>query len=128
MSPLICYESVYGEMNLGKTNLLAIITNDGWWKNTAGYKQHFQYASLRAIEQRKSIIRSANTGISAVLDQRGKVLQQSKWDESVCLESKVNLNNKVTFYSQYGDYIGRLSLFIATILLFITFVRVRLKE
>lgn len=128
VSPLICYESVYGEMELGNTNLLAIITNDGWWKNTAGYRQHFKYASLRAIEQRKPIVRSANTGISGVFDQRGRVSQQSKWDESVCLEAKVNLNNKVTFYSQYGDYIGRISLFIATILVFISFVRSRLKE
>ncbi len=127
VSPLICYESVYGEMKLGKTNLLAIITNDGWWKNTAGHKQHFQYASLRAIEQRKSIVRSANTGISAVFNEKGEVLQKSKWDEAICIEAKVNLNNELTLYSQYGDYIGRLSLFIATILLLVSFVRIRLK-
>ena len=80
---MICYESVYGEVKLGVTNLLAIITNDGWWKNTAGYKQHFQYARLRAIEQRKSIVRSANTGISAVINARGDILQKSKWDEAI---------------------------------------------
>ena len=126
LSPLICYESVYGEMKLGKTNVLAIITNDGWWKNTAGYKQHFQYASLRAIEQRKSIVRSANTGISGVINARGDVLQQSKWDEAVCLTAKVDLNNTVTFYSQFGDYIGRISLFIAAIFVFVSFVKSRL--
>ena len=128
VSPLICYESVYGEMELGKTNLLAIVTNDGWWKNTAGYKQHFQYARLRAIEQRKSIVRSANTGISGVINERGEVLQQSKWDEAVCLTAKVNLNNTTTFYSQFGDYIGRLSMFIATMLLIVAFVKGRLKQ
>ena len=73
-------------------------------------------------------MRSANTGISAVFNEKGEVLQQSKWDEAICIEAKVNLNNELTFYSQYGDYIGRLSLFVATILLFVTFVRIRLKE
>ena len=56
-------------------------TNDGWWKNTAGYRQHFTYSRLRAIEQRKAIIRSANTGISGVIDKKGEVLQQTKWNE-----------------------------------------------
>ena len=112
LSPLICYESVYGEVGLDNINLLAIITNDGWWKNTAGYKQHFQYARLRAIEQRKSIVRSANTGISAVINARGDILQKSKWDEATCIVSKVELSNITTFYSQFGDYIGRLSMFV----------------
>ena len=128
VSPLICYESVYGDMKLGKTNLLAIITNDGWWKNTAGYKQHFHYARLRAVEQRKSIVRSANTGISGVINERGEILKKTEWDESVCINAKVNLNYVATFYSQYGDYIGRISLFIAVLLLIITFVKEIVKK
>ena len=128
LSPLICYESVYGEVKLGVTNLLAIITNDGWWKNTAGYKQHFQYARLRAIEQRKSIVRSANTGISAVINARGDILQKTKWDEATCIVSKVELNNITTFYSQFGDYIGRLSMFVSSILLIVVFVQERLRQ
>mgnify|MGYP002863103046 CR=1 FL=1 len=128
ISPLICYESVYGEMGLGITNLLAVITNDGWWKNTAGYKQHFQYARLRAIEQRKWVVRSANTGISGVINSRGDVLQQSKWDEAICLVTKVNLNNISTFYSEFGDYIGRVATFISSMLLIVVFVKVRLRH
>ena len=128
ISPLICYESVFGEMELGKTNLLTIITNDGWWKNTAGYKQHFQYARLRAVEQRKSIIRSANTGISGVINERGEVLKKTEWDEAVCINTKVNLNNISTFYSQYGDYIGRISVFIAVLFLIISFVKEIVKK
>ena len=128
VSPLICYESVYGEMELGKTNLLAIITNDGWWKNTAGYKQHFSYARLRAIEQRKSIVRSANTGISGIINERGQVLQESKWNEVICLTSKVGINTTVTFYNQYGDYLGRLSVFMSAMLLIVALVNGRLKN
>ncbi len=128
VAPLICYESVYGDMDLGETNLLAIITNDGWWKNTAGYKQHLNYARLRAIEQRKSVVRSANTGISSVINSRGDVLQKSNWDEVVCMQANVPLSNTNTFYSQFGDYIGRVSVFIAIIFLIMTFVKVRLSK
>ena len=127
VSPLICYESVYGEMGLGPTNLLAIITNDGWWKNTAGYKQHFQYARLRAVEQRKAVIRSANTGISGVINARGEVLHQSAWEETVCLPVMVELNANSTFYSRFGDYIGRGSVFTAVLLLLVVGVKVRLS-
>ena len=78
IAPAICYESIYGEF-MSKyvkngANLICIITNDGWWKDTPGYKQHFQYARLRAIETRRYIARSANTGISGFIDERGNVL------------------------------------------------------
>ncbi|MEJ6754291.1 MAG: apolipoprotein N-acyltransferase, partial [Flavobacteriales bacterium] len=76
--PLICYESIFGDMITGKySNIITIITNDGWWNNTSGYKQHFQYARLRAIEQRRSVVRSANTGISGVISPFGEVLGQT---------------------------------------------------
>ena len=56
-------------------DLLSIITNDGWWKDTPGYRQHLTYASLRAIETRRAIARSANTGTSAFVDVLGNILQ-----------------------------------------------------
>ena len=74
--------------------MITIITNDGWWKNTAGYKQHFSYASLRAIEQRKVIVRSANTGISGVISSNGEILQETNWDEAICIAADVKLNSK----------------------------------
>ena len=128
VSPLICYESVYGDLHKEETNLIAIITNDGWWKKTAGYKQHFTYSRLRAIEQRKAIVRSANTGISGVIDENGRILQKTKWDEEVCVSTTVSTNDRVTFYSQFGDYIGRLSVFLAVLLLIISFVKEKLKK
>ena len=127
--PLICYESIYGDLITAReTDVLCIITNDGWWKNSAGYKQHFSYASLRAIEQRKTIVRSANTGISGVIDAKGKILQKTKWDEEICITTKVNLNSQTTFYSQFGDYIGRISVFISILFLTISFVKNKLQK
>ncbi|MDC0249333.1 apolipoprotein N-acyltransferase [Flavobacteriales bacterium] len=128
ITPLICYESIYGDLQKVNTNLIAIITNDGWWKNTAGYKQHFAYAGLRAIEQRKSIIRSANTGISGVINVNGEVLEKTNWNEETCIAVEVNLNNERTFYGVFGDYIGRLSVFLAAMLFIVVFVKGRLKK
>ena len=81
-APVVCYESVYGDyvreyINQG-ANIICIMTNDGWWEDTPGYRQHCQYARLRAIEERRSIARSANTGISCFIDQRGEIHQATK--------------------------------------------------
>jgi len=126
--PLICYESIYGEMNYKNSDLITIITNDGWWKNSVGYKQHFSYARLRAIEQRKSIVRSANTGISGIIYANGEVLEKTNWDEAVCISANVNLNSKTTFYNRFGNYIGRISVFVSILLLIIASVNGRLRK
>jgi len=128
IQPLICYESIYGDLQKENTNLIAIITNDGWWKNTAGYKQHFDYARLRAVEQRRMIVRSANTGISGVISPYGEVLESTNWDEAICINTEVILNNEITFYSIFGDYIGRISVFVAAMLLIVAFVKGRLQK
>src|SRR6185369_4078561 len=75
IAPAICYESIYGGFMSGYirngAELIFVITNDGWWGNTPGYRQHKDYGRLLAIEFRKSIARSANTGISCFINQRG---------------------------------------------------------
>lgn len=132
IAPVICYESVYGEF-VGEyiqkgANLITIITNDDWWDNTSGHRQHFQYARLRAVENRRSIARSANTGISGFINQRGDILEQSDYKEPVAMLGQVTLNDEVTFYSEYGDYIGRLSGFIAITLFLSAFVRRKITK
>jgi apolipoprotein N-acyltransferase len=115
--PIVCYESVYGEyvgeyVNKG-ANFLAIITNDGWWGDTPGYKQHLNYGRLRAIETRRSIVRSANTGISAIINQKGEIEQASKWWKEAAIKATINVNNELTFYTRFGDYLGLLAIFIS---------------
>ncbi|MDA9663598.1 apolipoprotein N-acyltransferase, partial [bacterium] len=122
--PLICYESIFGDMlTLSNSNLLAVITNDGWWKNTSGYKQHFQYARLRSVEQRRSLIRSANTGISSVILPDGNILKSTNWNEEIAVNVMVPLNDTITFYNRFGDYIGRIFSFISVLILLTTFIR-----
>ena len=115
VAPIICYESIYGEYVgdyvINGANLLAIITNDGWWNNTEGHKQHLSYARLRSIETRKNIVRSANTGISSVINYRGEVVKTIGYEQEGLINYNVGVNDKITFYTIYGDYIYRLCLF-----------------
>ena len=117
----ICYESVYGnycrDYIKSGARLLAVITNDAWWGNTPGYKQHLSYASLRAIETRRDIARCANTGISAIIDQRGRILERTPWWEPATILGKVNLSDRRTFFVRFGDIPGRLGVFVFALLL-----------
>ena len=86
------------------------------WGNSQGHKQHMSYARLRAIENRKNIVRSANTGISGLINSRGDIEIQSNYDEEIVLNYQAYENDKVTFYIMYGDYIFRISLMLSLII------------
>lgn len=127
VSPIICYESVYGEFVTGYVkngaNLLFVVTNDGWWGDTPGYHQHNSFSSLRAIETRRSIARSANTGISCLINQRGEVMQELGWWKRGALKGTLNANDSLTYYVKNGDYIGRSAAFFALLIALIHIVR-----
>ena len=124
----ICYESVYGEfcteyVRDAGAELLAVITNDGWWGDSPGYRQHLRYSSLRAIETRRDIVRCGNTGISALIDQRGRILAETPWWQSAVLAGEVNLNSYETFFVRNGDIVGRISVLVTLLLLALYIVR-----
>ena len=127
VGPVICYESVYGDFVTGYVQegaqFLAIITNDAWWGNTQGHKQHLNYARLRAIETRRSIARSANTGISAFIDQKGAITKELGYGLRGSLKGTINTNDRLTFYVRYGDYLAKLAFIPAIILLVLSFFR-----
>jgi apolipoprotein N-acyltransferase len=131
-APVICYESIWGEWVAKSVRsgaqFIAIITNDGWWENTSGKDQHLDYAKLRAIETRRWVCRSANTGISAFINQRGDIVQQSKWWVKAALKQDINLNSDLTFYVQYGDYLPKTGSFLAVLGILFIGVRVRVKR
>ncbi len=124
VAPCICYESVYGEfMNRfiqNGANVIFVITNDGWWGNTAGHRQHLLFSVLRAIETRRSVARSANTGISCFINQRGDISQRTAYWVPAVIRQKINANDKVTFYVKYGDYIGRIFILVAALFSLLT--------
>ncbi len=120
-APVVCYESIYGgfvaEQCRKGAQLIFIITNDGWWKDTPGYKQHMSFARLRAIENRRDVARSANTGVSCFINQRGDVIQKTGWWEKAVIKGKLRKNGNKTFYTRYGDVTGRSFTFVAVLLL-----------
>ncbi len=124
---LICYESIFGEF-CGEfvrngANLLCVITNDGWWGNTDGHRQHLAWARLRAIENRRDLLRSANTGISATINQRGDLIESLGWDQRGLVKGQLRLNHAMTFYASHGDFIGRIACMTTALILLIAWVR-----
>ena len=127
VGPVICWESIFGEyvtdyVGEAGANFLFIITNDGWWRNTPGHRQHNAFARLRAIENRRSVARSANTGISSLIDQRGRELARAGWWEETGLRGSLNRNDHLTFYTRHGDFLGRIATLLTAIFLLYTIV------
>ena len=125
----VCYESVYGEYYTDYirkgARAMTIITNDAWWGDTPGYRQHLSYASLRAIESRRAIARCANTGISAIISPSGKIVSETKWWEPAVLEGNIPLRDDITFFVAHGDITGRVCTFLFILLLLALTVRFR---
>ncbi len=128
----VCYESIYGEyiskFVLQNSEMIIIITNDGWWRDTPGYRQHNQYARLRAIETRRSVVRAASTGISSFINQRGDIVEASGYDERTVLRNSINKNQKVTFYTLHGDYFGRFAAFVSLLMIIYVLVQYFLSK
>ena len=131
-APIICYETIYGEFVTGYikkgANFLAILTNDAWWRDTQGYKQLLSYTRLRAIETRRSVARSANTGVSAFINGRGDILKTLPYGTRGSLKGTIALNDELTFYVQMGDYIARIAYFLAFFVFLYAVLRKREKR
>lgn len=122
MAPIICYESIYGEFT-GEyvkkgANFLGIMTNDSWWGVSEGHRQLLSYAKLRAIETRREIARAANSGISAHIDARGEIIEDTFYGDKTALFAKIQLYDEMSFYTRAGDLLSRFSIFALGFLLF----------
>ncbi len=103
----ICFESIFPDI-IRKffkrgANIFVNITNDGWFLNTAGPYQHFIHSVVRAVENRTYVIRSANTGISAIISPTGRIIKKTELLEASVLNGRVGKSKKKTFYTEYGD-------------------------
>lgn len=125
VAPVICFESIFGEycneyVKLG-ANFIFIVTNDGWWGNTAGHIQHQHYASLRAIETRRCIARSANTGTSCFINSRGEISDETEYWKPAVIKATLPVLSEETFYVKHGDYIARIALILSALIYISTF-------
>ena len=132
IAPVICYESIFGEYVSDYikdgASLIFIMTNDGWWGNTDGHLQHLYYGAMRAIENRRCIVRSANTGTSCFIDERGNISHATLWWQPTVIKASVTSNSKETFYTRYGDYIGFYSLLISAVLILLAVIKFILER
>jgi apolipoprotein N-acyltransferase len=132
IAPVICYESVFGkyltDFVRNGANAFFIITNDGWWKNTNGYKQHLHFASIRAIESRRPIARAANTGISCTIDIKGRILNKSEWWKEKTITTDIVPEYRITQYVKYGDYLLLAGSIISIVVLIIVFIGLPLRK
>lgn len=127
IAPVICFESAFGgyvgEYVRHGADAIFVITNDGWWGTTAGHKQHLYFSSLRAVETRRYVARSANTGISCFVDQRGLIHQRTIYGEQAAIRGNILLNAELTFYSRHGDIMGRAFVWLSALLVVYTIVQ-----
>ena len=127
-SNLICFESSIPNITRKFVDkgaqFITIQANDGWLGTSAGPYQHFELARLRAIENRIFIIRSSNTGISGVISPNGEVIKKIPLGVQSVFIEKINLVNKGSYYSIYGDIFAKIC---TAILLIMIFIRCVLK-
>ena len=132
IAPVICYESVFGSFVTGYikkgAEAIFIITNDGWWKGTNGYKQHLSFASLRAIETRRPVIRSANTGVSCIIDIRGRRTIETDWWTQDIIKGEFFPESTITPYVRYGDWLLKISVVISALIAFTVFIALPLLK
>jgi apolipoprotein N-acyltransferase len=126
-APFICYEIIYPSFVQKRlqngANLICAITNDGWFGKSSGPYQHAMMARMRAIENRMYLIRSANSGISMIVDPVGRVVKQTSLYTRTMLDGNVILKKGDTFYHKYGDWMIILCNIISIAALIIVFVK-----
>lgn len=104
VASVVCIESIYPEFNAQfvrrNADFIAVVTNDSWYGNTSGPYQHKEISVLRAVENRRSVVRAANGGISCLIDPSGKTISETNMFEKTVLLVDVPLNNSATFYTR----------------------------
>jgi apolipoprotein N-acyltransferase len=120
LSTAICYEVVYPDLVrrfvAGGSEMLTTITNDAWYGRSSAPHQHFEQAAIRAIEEGRYLVRSANTGVSGIVDPYGRVLARSGIFERAVLVGEARFLTTSTFYARHGDILAYASV-VATALL-----------
>ncbi|MDP4760671.1 MAG: apolipoprotein N-acyltransferase [Crocinitomicaceae bacterium] len=132
LAPIVCYESIYGDFVSNQVrqgaSILTVITNDGWWGDSPGYKQHFSFSALRAIENRRWVVRSANTGKSGVFDEFGHIVKETEYWKDAAFQQAVPTLRRITFYTEHGDFIGVISVLLLLLILSTTIVKLVLSK
>lgn len=123
---LICFESIFPELGRAMTQkgaaLLVNLTNDAWYGRSSAPFQHFSMAVFRAVENRRPLVRAANTGISAFILPSGKILEQSDLFTEALLARDIPIpESRLTFYTRTGDWFALLMTLLSAVHIFVAF-------
>ena len=129
---LICYEIIFPDLSRAMVKnqaaLLVNITNDAWYGRTSAPYQHFSKAVFRAVENRRALVRSANTGISGFIDPVGRVIDPTDLFEDAVRTHTVPLMNEISFYSRFGDLFAICCLAVMALIIFANLIRNKRKK
>ena len=124
---MVCYESIFPEFVSSfvkrGAEFLVFITNDSWWGNTSGARQHNQYAVLRAIENRRWVVRCANGGISCFIDPLGRMYDQTSMYTEASISRTIGMRDEQTFYTRHGDWLARIAFYVSIFAMFGSIIR-----
>ena len=122
---MICFESTFPEINRRHvqkgSDALVYLVNDGWYKTEPEPTQHARQSIYRAIENRRPVIRCANTGISMIINERGDVLEQLPLNTKGKLNTTIVKTNHKTFYTRFGNVFALILLLISSVFFIMTF-------
>jgi apolipoprotein N-acyltransferase len=124
VSTIICYESIFPDLvrqfvKRG-SELMILITNDGWFGESSAPYQHLRMGVVRAVENRRYLVRSANTGISAIIDPYGRIEAKTPIGVRMNLDGTARFRSDLTFYTKYGDVFAYANVAAAVTLLLIS--------
>ena len=132
---MVCYESIFPEFVSSfvkkGAEFLVFITNDSWWGNTSGARQHNQIAVLRAVENRRWVVRCANGGISCFIDPSGRMYDQTRMYTEASIVRDITPRNDQTFYTRHGDWLARGAAILSALFLvgsLVNFISFRMKK
>jgi apolipoprotein N-acyltransferase len=132
VSTAICYEVTYPSLQreavLQGSEMLTTITNDAWYGESSAAYQHFEMAAMRAIEEGRYLVRSANTGISGIIDPYGRILIRTSLFETVAVVGEARFVQAKTVYATIGDLAAQLSAAVVMVALAFAFVEGRKKH
>jgi apolipoprotein N-acyltransferase len=130
-SVLICYEIIFPDicrmMVKSGAEFITNITNDAWYGKTGAPYQHLAISTLRAIENRRYLIRAANTGISAIISPEGKIIKSSALFTNAFISDNIYLKREMSFYTKFGNWLVYAGFFIVLFNVFIIYIKEKLK-
>jgi apolipoprotein N-acyltransferase len=128
----ICYESIFPDeirqLAANGAQVFVNISNDGWYGDSGAYAQHLKQARMRAVENKRWLLRDTNTGVTAAIDPYGRVVSSLPRKVRAALEAPYALSNSTTFYTRHGDWFAYLCAIISIVgLLWSLFFRPRIE-